>query len=243
MEKLVFEGAGWSGSDSSGDVGNCRIRTRIRNRQGRCIYLEMIGFVWQGKHVPTWAQGLEIVGHVDACFYTDSPWDKNRSRSAALAPVENMRFEYNKSTILQLVNTYLDCDFDVMEVVNEGLHVFRTEEPLADCSLPGYTPYTEQPINISTLDGVPRMGNSTNGINTFPIRREFAWRLKAMRDWAEGCPLANATDYFAKIYHHSETGDIYALYISNSDSRSPHISLGREELMPTIDEIKQTAAL
>ena len=45
MKTLVFEGAGWAGADTSKrtDVTNCRIRTRIKNREGRIIYLEMLG--------------------------------------------------------------------------------------------------------------------------------------------------------------------------------------------------------
>ena len=43
MKTLIFEGAGWSEADTSKgtDVTNCRIRTRIRNNEGRVIYLEM----------------------------------------------------------------------------------------------------------------------------------------------------------------------------------------------------------
>src|SRR4051812_34013073 len=41
---LVFEGAGWDGTAKQfPDIGNCRIRTRLKNDQGIVIYLEIMG--------------------------------------------------------------------------------------------------------------------------------------------------------------------------------------------------------
>lgn len=97
MNTLIFEGAGWAGAEHNG-VGNCRIRTRIKNRDGRLIYLEM-----GGGHVD--------YGRVDHCFYCDSKWDSRSNHSKDLAKFERAKFEYTKETILAFVNKNLNCTF------------------------------------------------------------------------------------------------------------------------------------
>lgn len=55
MKTLYFEGAGWSDTDSSTNVGNCRIRTAFTNDDGRQIYLEMSSGKERARNL--WKQG------------------------------------------------------------------------------------------------------------------------------------------------------------------------------------------
>ena len=165
---LIFEGAEWADADTSKatDVGNCRIRTRIRNNKGRVIYLEMLCCNYNNsKTKPTWAKNLDYVTHIDFCFYEDAKWDKNMNFSKELAPLTKMHFEYNKDNILKFVNNYLDCSFDNMEVINEGLYVFRNDNPLCDCSNGNYIPFEDIEININELDGIK------------PLERKGRWAV------------------------------------------------------------------
>ncbi|EJW14059.1 hypothetical protein PAV_141p01650 (plasmid) [Paenibacillus alvei DSM 29] len=49
---LIFEGAGWDVAEHNG-VGNCRIRTRIKNIDGVSIYLEMSGTKKRNRSIPS----------------------------------------------------------------------------------------------------------------------------------------------------------------------------------------------
>jgi len=158
MKTLIFEGAGWADADISKatDVGNCRIRTRLRNNSGRVIYLEIICCRFENPKVtPEWAKGFNYEAYIDSVFYTDSSWDNNRNFSRELQPLTNIHFEYNKENILKFVNEKLNCSFDNMVVYNNGeVRVHNSEEPLCDSSDGNYTPYKDIEVNISELDGV-----------------------------------------------------------------------------------------
>lgn len=149
MNTLIFEGAGWEGAESSikSGVGNCRIRTRIRNNDGRVIYLEMGGML---KQDPYHHNGYRSAGRVDHCFYADSKWDSNRSYSESLREVEGWRnFEYSKESILKFVNENLNCSFESMEVINNrSVRVHDTTEPLCDSSNGDSEQYKDVEVNI-----------------------------------------------------------------------------------------------
>jgi len=72
IHTLIFEGAGWKDADVSKatDVGNCRIRTTLRNCDGRVIYLEMLlaHYNKKDKIKPEWAKEYEYVACIDAVF-------------------------------------------------------------------------------------------------------------------------------------------------------------------------------
>jgi len=121
MKKLVFEGAGWPGAEHNG-VGNCRIRTRLKNKDGRVIYLEISGHITNCKGY----------SYIDHCF---DQKDERTNYTKDLSCWQGPRFTYNKKKILDFVNEILNCDFDSMEVRNEGLHVHSTEEPLCSCEV------------------------------------------------------------------------------------------------------------
>jgi len=158
---LYFEGAGWEGADVSQntDVTNCRIRTRIRNKEGRLIYLEL-GCCEVTKNSPKRYQGLKYATHFDSIFYDDASWDKRRNYSQNLSHLEKETFEYNKANILKFINDKLNCDFETMEVINDNsIGVHRTEEPLSDCSIEGYKPFEEIEVNINQLEDMMPMAN------------------------------------------------------------------------------------
>lgn len=187
---LVFEGAGWDGADISKEsgVGNCRIRTRIRNNDGRLIYLEMTGIRFTGKQIPSWAKGFTFAGSVDHCFYCDSEWDERRGHSSELSHIgRKINFEYSKESILNFVNEYLKCSFNSLEVVNGGsIRVHDTKEPLCDCSKEGYEPYQDIKININVLDDVkPVQDYRERGFAKYKLPYNFIKELPYLKTWMQ----------------------------------------------------------
>lgn len=156
---LIFEGAGCVPCN---DVENCRIRTRIRNREGRLIYLEMGGLKYTGRVIPEWAKGFDFVGRVDSCFYDDASWDRRRNYSKGLSLLRNKHFEYSKKDIINFVNENLNCDFINMKVVNEGLYVHDAKDPLCDCSVKGYTQFEEIIVSIDELKDIKPLWQRKN---------------------------------------------------------------------------------
>ena len=158
MKTLIFEGAGWAGADTSKgtDVTNCRIRTRIRNNNGRLVYLEMgcCHFDKKTKYIPKYAEGLEYATHIDSVHFVDAKWDKRTCHSSSLSHLTEVHFEYNKENIIKYVNDNLNCSFDKIEVINEGLFVFKNDDPLCDCSNGDYEPFKDIETNINQLDGI-----------------------------------------------------------------------------------------
>lgn len=185
MKTLIFEGAGWEGADTSKatDVGNCRIRTRLRNNSGRVIYLEMGCCHFENPKVtPEWAKGFNYGAYIDSVFYTDSSWDNNRNYSRDLQPLANTYFEYNKENILKFVNEKLNCSFDDMIVYNNNeVRVHDTIEPLCSCAEGEYK-YKDIEININELNGIkPIYGKewfaaykiSHNSLMQLPYMRKY----------------------------------------------------------------------
>ncbi len=120
---LLFEGAGWDKCDSCTDVGNCRIRTRIKNNDGEIIYLEMMGR--KSSLTEQVKRGYpEYVGFVSHCHITDN--DSSKYRKLELGT----RIAWEKEILLDWVNKELDCSFDSLVVDNENVRVHDTKEPL-----------------------------------------------------------------------------------------------------------------
>lgn len=110
MKTLIFEGAGWNGSESCGDVGNCRIRTTFLDDAGDEIYLEMNG-IKTHKWVLEKMKQFNIAGYVAHCF------SKNKLIDRDLRAFEHAEyFEWSKENILKFVNEKLGCSFDAIEV-------------------------------------------------------------------------------------------------------------------------------
>lgn len=131
MKTLHFEAAGMSGTQRN-DVSNCRLRTRIKNKKGRLIYLEIGGHEVSNR-APSPMQKYNILGRVDHCFYDDIEEDAKRNYSKNLVHIEHFNFEYTLSNILKLVNDNLECDFDNL-LIDESLRVHDTDEALTSCN-------------------------------------------------------------------------------------------------------------
>lgn len=125
MKTLIFEGAGWSKSDSSGDVGNCRIRSTFLNDKGQEIYLELIGVKTHRYSVPS-RQKFTIGSHVSHFFYTI---DKDSGHSRALSGHESAAFEWTKDNILKFVNDRAGCSFGAIEVKDDWCGFSATGKP------------------------------------------------------------------------------------------------------------------
>jgi len=188
MKTLIFEGAGWEGSDISKatDVTNCRIRTCLRNNSGRVIYLEMACCHFENpKVMPEWAKGFDYGAYIDSIFYTDSNWDNRRNYSKELQPLTNIHFKYSKENILKFVNEKLNCSFDDVVVYNNGeVRIHNSEKPLCDSSDGNYIPYKDIEINISELDGIePIYGK--DWFATYKISYNSLMQLPYMRKYFE----------------------------------------------------------
>lgn len=124
MSALIFEGAGWEKASSGSDVGNCRIRTRIRNNDGVIVYLEINGFEVT-KYTP---RKFPITGYVMHCF------SKDCNESSRWRELErNSEFHYTAENLLRWVNEWIGCSFDSLQVVNDGsVQVHDTTQPLCE---------------------------------------------------------------------------------------------------------------
>jgi len=234
---LIFEGAG----SEMFDVGNCRIRTRIRNIEGRLIYLEILGFQNTNK-TPNFAKGLDVVGHVDCCFYDDHTWDIRNNNSSQLSHVTKFHFEYNKENILKLVNENLNCDFDSLEVV-KGIHVHSTKEPLCDCSVEGYTPFEETKVNISILDGIQsQQYYESHRLARYVLPYEFVKEMPYLKVWIQDRTKKEQEDFKKFNYYTTlvwdKLGNIYSMEIS-ARQNFVHMSFGFEQLEDVIKAVKE----
>lgn len=113
MKPLIFEGVGYSKSDASGDVGNCRIRATFLNKSGSEIYLELIA-IKPHKWSLQKQKSYQICGVVDHLFYTS---DRKTGYSDRFSHLHKMYFEWTRENILKLVNSLeIDGGFDSIEV-------------------------------------------------------------------------------------------------------------------------------
>ena len=245
MNTLIFEGAGWSKAEHNG-VGNCRIRTRIRNRDGRLIYLEMGGTKFSKAFKPKWAEGLDFVGRVDSCFYCDAEWDRRRNHSKGLSKYEREHFEYTKENILKFVNEKLNCSFGDMVVINEGLCVHNTEEPLCDCSNGNHEPFKNIEININELDEIEPIntyGNRRN-VASYKIDWEYVKELPGIKQWIQGRFEGERKKF--EDYHYyaqfrwNENGIITDLIVTAREWDFVHMSFAAEDIETVMEAIKKS---
>ena len=245
MKTLIFDGAGWAEADTSKgtDVTNCRIRTRLRNNIGRVIYLEMgcCHYDSKTKYIPKYAEGLNYATHIDHLFYTDSKWDSKRNCSRELSPLTTVKFEYNKENVLNFVNNSLNCSFDSIEVVNDGLNIHATKEPICDCSDGNYEPYKDIEINIATLDGIkPVIDNDKLNFADYRLSYNSAMKLDYMRKYVQDRTETEQRSYkslnFVSQLRWDSKGVITELVITGKNFC--HLGLGSENLQEVIDMIK-----
>lgn len=120
MKTLTFEGAGWDAAENNG-VGNCRIRTRLTNKEGKLIYLEMSGHATGKSSTPS-QKKFPFAGHVSHCFENDC------NEHSKMRLLESKPFHYTKENILAMVNKELNCDYMELTVINDGsVRVHDTE--------------------------------------------------------------------------------------------------------------------
>ena len=241
MKTLIFEGAGWADADTSKatDVGNCRIRTRLRNNSGRVIYLEMGCCHFDNpKVMPEYAKGLNYATHIDHLFYSDSNWDNRRNFSRELQPLDNIHFEYNKGNILKFVNEKLNCSFDNIVIYNNGeVRVHNSEVPLCDCSNGDYIPYKDIEVNISELDGIKPL-YSKEGFAAYKISHNSLMQLPYMKRHFEYIKRQNieCKEQDNKVHFRwNKNGIITDLYISTTGAS---IWVSAEDIQTIIDLIK-----
>lgn len=117
VKTLYFEGAGWSGADTSiNTIGNCRIRTSFINNEGKQIYLEMGAGTIYNKKCKNEIERYYL--YIDFCFYvTGGEDDCNNSRIHFDWQNLKDNYNYTKKDIIRWINENLNCNFDTIEVL------------------------------------------------------------------------------------------------------------------------------
>lgn len=241
MSTLIFEGAGWDDTSVTSGVGNCRIRTRLRNDVGRIIFLEMGGNVWRGKKVPDIAKGLNVYGYITACFYDDSEWDSRRNSSSGFNFAQ-LRFEYCPSEIVRIVNENLQCSFADMVVINDGsVRVHDTSEPLCASSVGDFEPYADDSVYINVLkDVTPLREYKCVRMANYQISYDFVCSVPYINNWMndrferERSQFPNYR-YFVTV-RWDETGKIIDADISANQNFAT-FGIGLDALHQVVDEI------
>lgn len=127
VQKIIFEGAGWSGAEHNG-VGNCRIRGVFTRTDGKHLYLEMSG-TKNHSHMAPSIRHMDFPGHVWHCFLLDDP-ESNISQEVRWVERE-WRQEYTTKNIVALLNRLgVKCESFEVDNWTEG-----------HCT--GYSPFTD----------------------------------------------------------------------------------------------------
>lgn len=185
---LYFEGAGWSGADSSkATIGNCRIRTAFHldpeKKHPRCscgephdgaaaVYLEIIcGTI--GKENKKLGLEPTYYGWIDYLHYVTDD-DRNDDCNRHILPFERRaRIDYTLESILKFVND-LGASFDAVAVCPDlgGYRVFRD----------GYSPKGTERLNY---------GDEFQCDPDMTARREAVYRHVYELEKAEGSRYPN----------------------------------------------------
>lgn len=245
MKTLIFEGAGWEEAESSilSGVGNCRIRTRIKNNIGRVIYLEMGGFEVSKNEKREMYKNLNFASHVNHCFYNDAKWDTRSNHSAGLRHIEHTAtFEYNKENVLKFVNENLNCSFDNIEVINDNsVRVHDTKEPLCNCNNGNYEPFKDIEININVLDNIQQVHDfKDKGFAQYTISYDFVKEQTYLKKYIQERTQREQKQYKNFNYYANlrwdKNGIINSLEISARQNFC-NMCLSAEDLQSVIDEI------
>lgn len=119
MKTLTLQGMGWKDGDHSkaSNVGNCRVRGELENKNGRTIFVEFMGFL-PGSSSTKQQKSFKVYGILNSCFYTDNEHDKSMSHSKDLRHLENSYFEYSLENILTVINECFGCDYQNINIQN-----------------------------------------------------------------------------------------------------------------------------
>ena len=129
---LIFEGAGWEKASSASDIGNCRIRTRIKNNDGEIIYLEMMGR--KKSEWSTYGRKKNWSDFVGFVFHCHTGYDSNKMNQYCKLEIGTI-ISWDAKTLIEWVNKNLNCSFNSLRVENDGVQVHNTKLPLCE-SLP-----------------------------------------------------------------------------------------------------------
>jgi hypothetical protein len=114
---LYFIGMGWHKADSVGDVGNCRIRTVLKNNDGKNIFIELSS----GTNRSDKQKNIICC---DFCFITEKIEgglfhnDFKYNYKNLETSTYSKGIEWNKENILNFVNENLNCSFKNIYVDN-----------------------------------------------------------------------------------------------------------------------------
>lgn len=117
VKVLFFEGAGCA---ERGDLENCRIRTAFTNDEGKRFYLELTG-VEVTKHTPKNWRHFKNICFVDYCYELGKDGEKIRF------DIEKYKFEYDKKSILNFVNSVMGCSFTEI-VITDVFYGYRVHK-------------------------------------------------------------------------------------------------------------------
>jgi len=120
---LLFEGAGYSCAEHNG-VGNCRIRTKFRNKYNDIVYLELHkGEAINGseKNKKWGKQPIAFFSHI---FLMK---DEKENYSLEISYLEKETIPYTQKSIVDFVNDNLGGEFQTMEVDNNNIQVHSVE--------------------------------------------------------------------------------------------------------------------
>lgn len=133
---LIFQGAGIAQAEISkkSGFGNCRLKTVIKNNDGRLIFIEVrVDETYQ--HSP-WVvrKGMRegvIFFDIGGVFFADKEDDRRKNYSPEFSELRlTTVFFATPEKLLEWVNKNLNCSFTGYECNNDGLRVNDEYSPL-----------------------------------------------------------------------------------------------------------------
>ena len=125
---LYFIGMGWHKADSSGDVGNCRIRTVLQNNDGLNVFIELTS----GNNRTVKNDNKHYIV-CDYCFIVPNPEGETVDQRFEYNYLDleqttyRQKIEWTKENILEFVNKKLNCSFKDIHIDNFDNHLEKYE--------------------------------------------------------------------------------------------------------------------
>lgn len=136
IKKLLFEGCGWSGTESDSDIGNCKLRTAFHDDNGRPILLEICGNAKKFLTDKSLASRYgDFVGFVDKAYYikiTDSLIDLWFGEREKAIDDDKKIFKWTRSGIIELLKQ-LNTTVEKIEIDNSHTYRVYTEDDNLYC--------------------------------------------------------------------------------------------------------------
>jgi len=120
---LLFVGMGWHKAESAGTVGNCRIRTIIKNDKGQDIFIELSS----GKNFNKKDNKNYI--HCDFCFIVEKKGDDYQEKEIQYNYMNlesgtwKNKIEWTTTNILNYINKNLSCSFKKIVIDNFDIYM------------------------------------------------------------------------------------------------------------------------